>query len=61
MRMFMMQVSTCIGSLAALVRKYTFGTARRAGQYRIDVDHVICLMRCRRLDGILAYSSYSGA
>jgi len=31
MRMLMMQVSFCIGSLAALVLRYTFGTARRAG------------------------------
>jgi len=61
MRMFVMQVSTCIRSLAALVLRYTFGTARRAGQHRIDVDHAICSMRCRRLNGILAYSSYSGA
>jgi len=61
MRMLMMQVSFCIWSLAALVLRYTFGTARRAGQHRIDVDHAICSMRCRRLDGILAYSSYSGA
>jgi len=60
MRMLMMQVSTCIRSLAALVLRYTFGTACRAGQHRIDVDHAICAMRCRRLDGILAYSSCSG-
>jgi len=61
MGMLMIQVSTCIGSLAALVLRYTFGTARRAGQHRIDVDHAKCSMRCRRLDGVLAYSSYSGA
>jgi len=42
MRMLMMQVSTCIGSLAALVLRYTFGTSRRAGKHRIDVDHAIC-------------------
>jgi len=60
-RMLMMQASTCIGSLAALVLRYTFGTARRARQHRIDVDHAICSMRCQSLDGILAYSSYSGA
>jgi len=73
MRMLIMQVSTCIRSLAALVLRYAFGTARRAvlryafgtarraGQHCTDVDHAICLMRCQRLDVILVYSSYSGA
>ena len=55
MCMLMMQVSTCIRSLAALVLRYTaFGTARRAGQHRIDVDHAICSMRCR---GVLRHPS----
>jgi len=61
MRMLMMQVSTQIRPLAALVLSCTFGAAHRAGQQRFDVDHGICSMRCRRLEGILAYASYSGA
>ena len=52
MRILMMQVSTCIGSLATLVLRYTFGTARRAGKHHIDVD------ACDMFDAVPASRRY---
>jgi hypothetical protein len=57
--MLMTQVSKWIRPLATFVPGYTFGTALRAGRQRIDIDHGIGAMRCWRLEGILAYSSYT--